>query len=513
MNALLNNSRNAEEVLEALADALQVSEARHQAADRSYKSLAAWLHRPESTLLSTDPDVYIQGSFRLGTAVRPASADEDYDLDLVCEMNLSKSNLTQAQVKALLGSEMAGYAKSKGMTPPDEGRRCWTLQYHDGAQFHLDALPALPDGARQRLLLESAGLSTTWTDTAIAITDKDHRNYRSYSPDWPHSNPRGYARWFQARMAAVFEARRRVLAMEARASVEDIPEYAVRTPLQSAIQILKHHRDLMFADRCEDKPISIIITTLAAMAYGQQTTIGATLVAVLSTMETFIETRNGVRWIANPTDGAENFADRWVSHPERQAAFYEWLHQARADFYAAAAASSRAGAALSLEPRLRSRITAQVFDRLKGNVARAAGAAASAIRQILNPPHRQPVPWTAVDQGHVQIGSALVERSGFRPDRYYNGGSNLPKRCSLTFEAETNVPAPYKVYWQIVNTGSEAAAVAGGLRGGFNEGVVSVGKLTRREDTLYTGVHSIECFIVKNGLLAARSGQFIVNIG
>jgi hypothetical protein len=67
------------------------------------------------------------------------------------------------------------------------------------------------------------------------------------------------------------------------------------------------------------------------------------------------------------------------------------------------------------------------------------------------------------------------------------------------------------VYWQVVNTGLEAERV-NGLRGGFDEGVITAGKLTRRESTLYRGSHSIECFVVKDGLLAARSGQFIVNI-
>ncbi|MFW8696292.1 nucleotide-binding domain-containing protein [Mesorhizobium japonicum] len=36
--------------------------------------------------------------------------------------------------------------------------------------------------------------------------------------------------------------------------------------------------------------------------------------------------------------------------------------------------------------------------------------------------------------------------------------------------------------------------------------------MTHQETTRYAGSHSIECFIVKDGLLAARSGQFIVNI-
>ena len=34
----------------------------------------------------------------------------------------------------------------------------------------------------------------------------------------------------------------------------------------------------------------------------------------------------------------------------------------------------------------------------------------------------------------------------------------------------------------------------------------------RQESTSYSGTHTIECFIVKNGYLVARSGAFVVNI-
>ena len=70
-----------------------------------------------------------------------------------------------------------------------------------------------------------------------------------------------YANWFRSKMREVFDGGRRALALEARASVEDIPEHRVRTPLQSA----RFSPPLcMFSERVDDKPISIILTTLAA---------------------------------------------------------------------------------------------------------------------------------------------------------------------------------------------------------------------------------------------------------
>jgi len=290
--------------LQDLADELEIPPARYEAAERSYHSVGDWLHREGSSLRAADPQVYIQGSFRLGTAIRPASGDEDYDVDLVCELSFGKLQLTQAELKEKLGAELRSYAEKHRMEEPEPGRRCWTLNYADGAQFHLDALPALPDGEGRRLALASRGMVSRWAASAIAITDERHENYERRSSDWPHSNPKGYAEWFRTRMAVVFERRRRALAFEAQASVEAIPEHRVKTPLQQAIMILKRHRDMTFDGDPDDKPISIIITTLAAQAYNQEDSVSAALYSILGGMDQHIEERNGVAWIPNPTDCA-----------------------------------------------------------------------------------------------------------------------------------------------------------------------------------------------------------------
>lgn len=327
-------TKTAEEYLSALAEELEISEARYEQACRSYASLGAWLHRPESTVVEYDPQVYVQGSFRLGTATRPLNDAEEYDVDSVCVLRaLGTNDLTQSQLKELLGDEIKAYRRAQSMAKPvHEGRRCWTLSYADGAQFHMDIVPAVPNVMRQRLLLEAQGLDLKWSDTAIAITDIRSPYYEYISDQWPRSNPKGYAEWFRLRMGALFERRRRSLAESIKASVEDIPDYKIRTPLQSAIMILKRHRDGMFEHRYDDRPISIIITTLAAHSYYGEESISDALFSILSRMDQFIETDGRQCIIRNPSDPLENFADKWPQHPERQEAFFAWLTQARKDF-------------------------------------------------------------------------------------------------------------------------------------------------------------------------------------
>ena len=95
------------------------------------------------------------------------------------------------------------------------------------------------------------------------------------------------------------------------ASVDEVPDYKVKTPLQRATQLLKRHRDTMF-NGDEDKPISIIITTISAHAYNGEQTICETLRTILKNMHLFVENRHGVNWVMNPVNPMENFADKWL---------------------------------------------------------------------------------------------------------------------------------------------------------------------------------------------------------
>lgn len=335
----------AEEALEDLADSLAIPESRYEQAERSYKSLGDWLNRPDSSIRQFDPQVHVQGSFGLGTVIPPVSDEEHYDIDAVSELRkLTKADATQQQLKHLLGEEMKLYARYRNMNNPvEEHRRCWRLEYAEGAQFHMDVTPSILNAAEQRSLLLARGLNASFADTAIAITDTDHPAYRIRSLDWPRSNPRGYIKWFRSRMEVIFEERKRELIRKGvRASTEPIPFYAVRTPLQSAIMILKRHRDIMFIKRSDERPISIILTTLAAHAYNGEAKISDALFALLNGMDRFIaRAPDGSYVVANPSDPTENFADKWRKHPERAAAFFEWLEQARRDFAQAAELSNK----------------------------------------------------------------------------------------------------------------------------------------------------------------------------
>jgi hypothetical protein len=368
----------AEKFIESLVEELSVPEGRYRDAQKSYVSFGEWLHRDGSAVVDYDPSVYSQGSFRLGTVIKPINDADEYDIDSVCELKtLGKLQLSQQQLKLLLGAEVRSYHIAQNMVKPiREGRRCWTLRYADGAQFHMDIVPALPNGNDMRGLLEAKSLDTRWAQSAIAITDNVAPTYPIITADWSRSNPKGYADWFRSRMAISMQRRKRALMENLRqkgqivASVEDLPDYKIRTPLQGSIMILKRHRDMMFVADPGNKPISVIITTLATHAYEEQETISEALFSILNGMDRFIQ-HDGQRYIiSNPTDQLENFADKWEDYPERADAFFRWLAQAQEDF----AIIAKANSLQKMNETVRYRMGTNLTDRA---VARAMGASST----------------------------------------------------------------------------------------------------------------------------------------
>lgn len=314
---------------------IEIPQHYYKLACKRYESLADWFHREEGSIAGFNPGVSPQGSFRLGTVIRPLTPDEEYDLDLVVVLRtLAKADLSQAALKELVGEEVRGYAKANGIkTPVTEKKRSWRLDYADEVCFHMDILPAVPDDEAFVRSLIRLGVPERQATHALAITDLRDPGYQVVSEDWPRSNPKGYALWFEGRMELIAR-RQRMALVEKRlyASVDEVPVFALKTPLQRAIQILKRHRDVMFRGKPTLKPISMIISTLSAMAYGGETDLYSAITNILRGMPELI--RPACPRVPNPVNPAEDFADKWQTDPRLEQCFWDWHTQASADLVA-----------------------------------------------------------------------------------------------------------------------------------------------------------------------------------
>jgi len=191
---MTRNTEHMSDLLQILIEALDIPPSYYRKAADRYKSLGTWLHREESAVAGFDPQVYPQGSFRYGTVIRPLDKNEEYDLDLVCELALPETAQSQEQLKNLVGHEVKEYAEANGMKEPaKEKPRCWRLNYADDVSFHMDILPAIPEEDAFTTLLVRHGVPKELADLSVAITDKRHPMYSDISREWPCSNPRGFA--------------------------------------------------------------------------------------------------------------------------------------------------------------------------------------------------------------------------------------------------------------------------------------------------------------------------------
>ncbi len=334
-----------------VAEEIDIPPSKYRDAVDRYQSVGRWLENGKYPECTAEPSIYPQGSFRLGTVVRPirGGAEAGYDIDLVCELPIEKHRTGPRSVKMMVGNRLREHDTYRRLLD-EEGKRCWTLEYaeQDGVGFHLDVLPSVPDPRRP-------------LDSSIAITDKLGIIY-----DWSASNPKGYRDWFDYKNRAAFV---RVRAEQKRsiqerapyiyAQVDDVPDLLVRTPLQRSIQLMKRHRDATFnsARHKGYAPISIIITTLAAQLYQGEPDIYSALTGIVSKLHAhavlvdggqvdqalapYIPIKRtsvgkwniGNKWyIGNPVNPEENFADRWHEDDHARArAFFSWVAALKED--------------------------------------------------------------------------------------------------------------------------------------------------------------------------------------
>jgi hypothetical protein len=341
-------------VITAILREIDLPDSAREKAEARYKGLGEWFGEPGRRCSGYNPRVYPQGSFRLGTVVRPLSEDDEYDLDMGCrlERGVAKTTHSQSDLKQMVGQDLEAYRIANRVhSPLDERNRCWRLSYKDQVGFHLDAVPSIPEEEALRSAISermvangiTRDLANQIAGHAGAITDTSHPGYLVITPNWMVSNSEGYARWFESRIRQrAFRTPSRIFMIEGKSTVEELPASTWKSPLQQAIQVLKRHRDVAFKNDRVRQPISIIITTLAAHAYTGSSDVAEALGQILPNLEAGI--RESFPKVPNPVQPEEDFADKWYAadkgHLDLEGTFRRWIHQVIRDLNRIAAAGT-----------------------------------------------------------------------------------------------------------------------------------------------------------------------------
>src|SRR5262245_45844429 len=133
-------SQQLSDLLLRICRSLQITATQHKAAEDHYNAIGSWLADPRSGLYRFRPQIYPQGSFRIGTTVKPRKRDE-YDVDLVCELQ-ADPRLFPAPVMLLNLIESRLREHGDYATRLERKNRCIRVLY--ARDFYLDILPGCP---------------------------------------------------------------------------------------------------------------------------------------------------------------------------------------------------------------------------------------------------------------------------------------------------------------------------------------------------------------------------------
>ena len=355
---MINREQRESDILK-LFEGLDIPQGLYEKAIGHYNAVATFVQEQ-----GIESDIYPQGSYSLGTVVRPYKESEDaaYDLDAVCEIKINKSDTTAEEIKKMVGDALKSDGTYRKMLQ-EEWDKCWTLEYADvnGIGFSVDIVPAVAEAdIVLKNNLETEGVDFTVYDSQIAITHRDGERYT-----WKTSNPKAYQNWFKKLNERFVKAERQRLAKRRdgrlyvlnEATVEKIPETQERSALQRVIQIVKYHADVYYTkgNIKEYKSASVIVTTLIALLaqeadpslevfpllsyiVGELEIYGENLSLTESAFAKRYENKNVIRriggqWVLrNPLNPSENLVDSWNHEPRKAQYFFQWIRILKKDY-------------------------------------------------------------------------------------------------------------------------------------------------------------------------------------
>ena len=305
-----------------------------------------------------DAHIYPQGSFAIGTVVKPKvrKRKAEYDLDVVCEVNYNKSSISPAELYEELKNalESDGRYTSK-MEYYDE---CITINYSEinNVGFSIDIVPSVHEDQKTIQSMKARSTKPTLCDTSIAITTNK-------ALDWGSSNPKGFQVWFENENQRFIDCGVNTnvekLLSENRAvytSVDRIPKTLIKTPLQRVIQLMKIHNNEFFNNpqinkyKVKSVIIATLVTTVAAGAPAYYNTFellefildrltnynklheNHVLFRSEHPLETLIQ-YDGTHWfIENPSNPNDNLGNSWNDDSKNAKYFFIWLNALIQDY-------------------------------------------------------------------------------------------------------------------------------------------------------------------------------------
>lgn len=302
-------------ILAEIALNLQLPPGLHALAVDRYGAVCRYIDRPGSPLEGRVSSFYPQGSMAIDATISTRGTDDEYDLDAVVE--IIGGNEGPEELLDLLEAALNGYPVSR----IERKTRCITLYYADG--MHLDVTPA-----RRLALKEKEGV--------IAHAKKGKPQEHRYVP----MNAYGFCAWYNDRTPIeerfALALNRELYAKHGftfdAAEVEEVPEQTpllIKSVATVALQLIKRHRNILYADGAGRMPPSVVLSCHAGHAAVPGMGLADMVMRQARWTARAIDQaarQNKLLDVANPEFFEERFTDRWPENQSQQQHYARALH-------------------------------------------------------------------------------------------------------------------------------------------------------------------------------------------
>lgn len=409
-------------------------------------------------LSGTDPiaenfiELIPQGSYAQGTIINPVDTNDEFDADVLLDMNEVDGWEAEDYVEELY---KAFRASGTYRDIVRRRTRCVVVDY--AGDFHIDVVPYL-----------------TRHDERF-ITNRSENSYEL-------TNPEGFNEWLDEQNRLTSGRLVKTLRL-----LKYIRDYKNNFTIPSVILTIlvggrvNSAQLLVDSDHYQDLPTAF--TNL------------------LADLNTYLQTNPTMPSIDDPSCPTENFNHRWEQ--EKYTNFRNWIKTY----------SEWAADAYSEEDVEQSHVKwRKLFGDKFGTYSTSATKASESHKGLVGindtEEHVDKKFIVALDPAYrVKLRARTVRRDGFRTYNLSEWGNKVAKGRSVSFAIKSsNVPEPYEVWWKVRNNGPEAIS-RNMIRGQI---VKDGGGRSRTEPTSFRGNHYVEVYIIKNGVVVAKDHHRVV---
>lgn len=302
-------------ILSEIAINLQLPPGLHATAVERYGAVCRYIDRAGSPLAGRVSSFYPQGSMAIDATISTRGTDDEYDIDAVAEI-MGGDEGPEALLD-LLERALQGYPVFR----IERKTRCITLYYADG--MHLDVTPS-----RRRAAKEKEGV--------IAHAKRGRPEEHRYVP----MNAFAFCEWYNDRTPVeerfAIALNRQLYAKHgmafAAAEIEDVPEQTpliVKSVTTVALQLIKRHRNILYANAAGRMPPSVMLSCHAGHAAMPGMGLTGMVMRQARWTARAIEragNANQLLDVPNPQYPAERFTDRWPESQSQQAHYAQALN-------------------------------------------------------------------------------------------------------------------------------------------------------------------------------------------